>query len=331
MTHTPPDRDAAPPRTAPPAPADLPDLSRYASGSDGVPYLVTLRSGHDGPHAMISALVHGNELCGAIALDRLLRNRLQPRRGRLTLAFMNVEAFHSNPPRRFLDEDMNRVWAPEVLAGDRDSRELRRARQVRPVVDTVDLLLDLHSMQSQDAPIALSGDWPKGARLARTIGVPATIVQDPGHPAGPRLRDYAQFGDPAADAAAVLVECGQHAAPAAATLAQDAALRLLLALDMIAPAEAERLNGGPLGPAATPQRLVRVTGLVTAGHGFRMADEVVGMCPIPKAGTIVCWNEGTAIGTPYDDCVPVMPTPGATSGTTALRFGQLQEVEGTEV
>ena len=75
---------------------------------------MTLRSGRDGPHAMISALVHGNELCGAIALDRLLRNRLRPRRGRLTLAFMNVEAFHSNPPRRFLDEDMNRVWAPEV-------------------------------------------------------------------------------------------------------------------------------------------------------------------------------------------------------------------------
>lgn len=309
---------------APAPPPALPDLSRYASGSDGIPYALTLRSGRDGPHAMISALVHGNEICGAIALDRLLRDGLRPRLGQLSLVFMNVGAYQAVPARRFLDEDMNRVWSPDVLAGGRDSRELRRARQVRALVDSADILLDLHSMQSQDAPIALSGEFPKGAELARSIGVPACIVQDPGHPAGPRLRDYARFGDPQAQAAAVLIECGQHAAPAAATLAQEAALRFLHALDMVEAAEADRLNGGLLGRLAAPQRLVRVTGLVTAGAGFRMADGIVGMQPIPQAGTIVCWNEGDAVVTPYADCVPVMPTPGAAPGTTGLRFGQLQ-------
>ena len=59
---------------------------------------------------MVSAVVHGNELCGAIVLDWLLRERLRPVRGVLSLAFMNVAAFQSFDPQdptpsRYVDED----------------------------------------------------------------------------------------------------------------------------------------------------------------------------------------------------------------------------------
>ena len=300
----------------------LPSLTRYAGGTDGVPYAVVLDAGRDGPRAMVSALVHGNEICGAIALDGLLQRGLKPVRGRLAVVFMNVEAYRAEPPRRFLDEDMNRVWDPAVLNGDRSSRELARARQVRCLLEDAEQLLDLHSMQSQDAPVALSGDLDKGAELARAIGVPACIVSDPGHPAGPRMRDYGRFADPQRADAAVLIECGQHLAPAAIDLAEEATLRFLLALDMIDRAQAERLAGRALPPPPR-QQLVRVTGLVTAGARFRMADAIVGMQPIARAGTVIGWNDGTPVVTPYDDCVPVMPTPGAAPGTTALRFGRL--------
>ena len=112
-----------------------PDISSYRSGNMGVDYIHQFDSGKSGPHVMISSVVHGNELCGAIAVDNLLHNNVRPLKGKLSLAFMNVEAYLSFDPdnpsaSRYLDEDFNRLWTKEVLNGDRDSVELRRARKV---------------------------------------------------------------------------------------------------------------------------------------------------------------------------------------------------------
>jgi len=66
-----------------------------------------LDSARPGPDAMINAVMHGNELCGAIALDRLLRTGFRPTRGRLTLCFANPEAywrFDPTPPPKTLLE-----------------------------------------------------------------------------------------------------------------------------------------------------------------------------------------------------------------------------------
>ena len=41
----------------------------------------------------MQALTHGNEVCGAIAVDWLLREGVRPRRGTLTLIFANAEAY----------------------------------------------------------------------------------------------------------------------------------------------------------------------------------------------------------------------------------------------
>ena len=69
-----------------------PDIEAYRSGNTGVDYVSTFASGIAGPDVLVAALTHGNEICGAIALDRLFRAGLRPRRGKLTLAFANVAA-----------------------------------------------------------------------------------------------------------------------------------------------------------------------------------------------------------------------------------------------
>jgi len=79
---------------------------------------------------------------------------------------MNVEAFlrfdPGNPTAsRYVDEDFNRLWTTEVLDGNRDSVELRRARELRPIVDTVDFLLDIHSMQTVTPPLMMAGHFLK--------------------------------------------------------------------------------------------------------------------------------------------------------------------------
>ena len=161
-----------------------PDISAYRTGNTGVDYFISFDGPVDGPHAMITALMHGNELCGAVVLDELLRSGFRPARGRLSLGFCNVEAFLSfdvNRPTlsRFLDEDMNRLWETQILRSDRNTREARRSRKIQPLLDDVDMLLDIHSMQHPTRPLMLAGPLSKGRGLAETVGVPQTIVVGP--------------------------------------------------------------------------------------------------------------------------------------------------------
>ena len=81
--------------TLPVYPIELhkPDIRRWKTGTHGIDYVHTFDSGVPGPHVMINALTHGNELCGAIAVDALLAAGVRPARGRLTLSFANVEAY----------------------------------------------------------------------------------------------------------------------------------------------------------------------------------------------------------------------------------------------
>ena len=166
-----PDRGGAPVEIA------APDITAWRDGNTGIPYVTTLDSGRAGPHAVITALVHGNELCGAWALVRLLERGVRPSRGRLSLAFVNTAAYERFDPAnpkltRYLDEDLNRVWDRATLEGPRRSAELERARAIRPLIEAADYLLDLHSMQLPAPPLLLCGLADKGRRLARALGYP---------------------------------------------------------------------------------------------------------------------------------------------------------------
>jgi hypothetical protein len=129
---------------------------------------------------------------GAIALDALLgqQSSWQPKRGRLTLAFGNIEAFvrwdPADPDRsRYVDEDFNRVWGDEALRGPRDSIELRRARELRPYVDAADLLLDIHSMHEPCKPLMVCGTTGRGGERARRCHAAEgarLLLIDTGHP-----------------------------------------------------------------------------------------------------------------------------------------------------
>lgn len=312
-----------------------PDLGPYRQGNAGVDYVHVLDSGRPGPTVMVQALTHGNEFCGAIALKRLLDARVAPLRGRLVLAFANVEAFarfdFDDPDRsRYVDEDYNRVWgdgvqADDVLSGSRDSLELRRARRLRPFVDAADLLLDLHSMHEPCRPIMVCGVAGRGGEksvaLARRIGVPGDLLLDTGHPSGLRMIERGGFGDPASPKAAVLIECGQHWERAAAGVAYDTLLRFLRAAGALDAGWIDaRLELAP--PRA--QRVIRVTEAVVArSAGFRFAGDYTGLEVITKAGTPIARDGDRTWVAPYDGTVLVMPSLAHLQpGTTMVRLGR---------
>lgn len=302
-----------------------PDIRPYQQSNTGIDYIHCFDSGVPGPHVMLSAVVHGNELCGAIVLDELLQHPPQPQRGRLSLGFLNVAAYHRFDPNRplesrFVDEDFNRVWDTDTLAGRRDSVELRRARQVRPWIDSVDLLLDIHSMQHRTPALTLCGPHPKGRELAMQVAYPGYIVADRGHAAGRRLRDYAAFGDPQQPANALLVECGQHWEQASEGVARETALRFLRQSGIFdSDWGREKLM---LSTTDTP-RVIEITEAVTVQHeGFHFVDSFKGMEVIPRAGTLLAQDGKQPVLTPYDNCVLIMPSRRLQPGQTAVRLGR---------
>jgi predicted deacylase len=304
-----------------------PDITPYRQSNTGADWIHTFDSGRPGPCVLLNALTHGNEICGAVALDRLLRMAVRPTRGRLTIAFANVEAFLRFDPRnpyatRFIDEDFNRVWTPQVLDGPRQSVELKRARALRPFVEAADYLLDIHSMLEPSPPVMICGPLEKGIRMAFGVGVPEHIVSDTGHANGTRMRDYGAFGDKASAKNALLVECGQHWELAAAHVAWQTVWRFLRHLDVVDAQLAER----EIEPAAAPQKLITVTDAVIASSPeFRFARNFTGLDIVPRQGDVIAWDGDQPVRAPYDNCVLVMPVPNNVKiGLTAVRLGRLE-------
>jgi predicted deacylase len=305
-----------------------PDIRDHRRSNTGVDFIHTFDSGRPGPHAMVNSLTHGNEICGALVVDRLLRAGVKPRIGKLTLAFANVEAFSRFDPAnpyatRFVDEDFNRVWAAAVLDGKGQTVELRRARELRPFVESADYLLDIHSMLEPSPPVMICGPLEKGIRFAFDVGVPEHIVSDTGHANGTRMRDFGGFGDPASTRNALLVECGQHWERAAETVAWQTTWRYLRALGTVDDMQAAREIDATPAPA---QRLIRVTEAVIANSpDFRFARSFSGLEIIPRRGDVIAWDGDRAVRAPYDNCVLVMPVPNnVKTGLTAVRLGRME-------
>jgi len=306
----------------------FPDIRRYATGNAGIPYVFTFDSGEAGPHVMINALTHGNEVCGAIVVKELLDLGIRPRRGKVTLAFANVAAYQRFDPAcpdasRFVDQDFNRVWTAAILDDlSRDSVELRRAREMRPVIDDVDFLLDLHSMHERSAPLSVCGPLDKGVALARRLGTPLWVISDEGHPEGRRMRDYAGFADPDSPKNALLIECGQHWEASAVEVARDVTARFLV---LHGGMDTEDLPASWFQPKPPAVKLVRVTEPVVASSmDFRFAGQYTGLETFAQAGATIGWRDGEPVKTPYANCVLVMPSlRQLRPGVTVVRLGQL--------
>ena len=301
-----------------------PDISAYRAGNTGIDYVTTFDSGNAGPHVMISAVTHGNELCGAITLDYLFKQNVRPKFGKLSFSFNNYRAFLNFDPKhplmsRFVDEDFNRLWSRDILDSEQTSAELERARELRPFVETVDYLLDIHSMQTSVAPLMLAGPLAKGRKFSEQLGYPVHVVSDEGHAAGRRLRDYGAFRDPSSDKNALLVECGQHWEAASADVSLRTAVRFLLACGCIGETEIAEYAVAK----GRPQKFIEVVEVVTIKTpAFRFVEPYEGLEVIPKAGTIFGYDKDEEVTTPCDNCIMIMPSRRLYQGQTAVRLGR---------
>ncbi|WYX19111.1 succinylglutamate desuccinylase/aspartoacylase family protein [Achromobacter xylosoxidans] len=283
------------------------DLSAYRQGNTGIDYVHRFESGKPGPHVLINALTHGNEICGMVAATHLLDTGVRPKVGTLTVSFANMEAYNAfdidNPyENRQLVHNLNRIWSPEWLDGNEQSPELRRARELRPVLDAADYVLDIHSTRAPVQPFWVYPEMARNAALAAAVGAPAVqLVMPAGRFPGTGVLNYGRHGDPASDSGgALVVECGQHFAQSAATLATDVTLRFLAHLGLVdTPA-----GNAPYTPAQ-PFRLLEVH--MVKSEDFTFTRPVLGFEVFDK-GDLIAINAGEEIRSPCDNCTIFMPT-----------------------
>ncbi|RYF35104.1 MAG: succinylglutamate desuccinylase [Comamonadaceae bacterium] len=313
--------DPLPTSTVPAAPA-IPaievvqgDLSAYREANTGIDYVHRFASGRPGPHVLINSLTHGNEICGMVAVKHLLDTGVRPLVGTLTLSFAHVEAynaFDATKPfeNRQIVHNLNRIWSDEMLGGTEDSPELRRARDLRPVVAAADHILDIHSTSQDVVPFWVYPDFGRNATVALAIGIPSVhLVMPNGLGSGTPLIQHGAHAGADAPGAAMVAECGQHFKRATADVATEVALRFLAHFGLI---EREAVEAPP------PQRRFELLQThIIQSEDFRFVRPLIGFETFAK-GELIAHNGADDIRAPCDDCTVFMPAQKAILGREAV-------------
>lgn len=308
-------------QTLPPLEVLPRDLSAYRQGNTGVDYVHRFDSGRPGPHVLINALTHGNELCGMVAATHLLDANVRPRRGTLTVSFANVAAYESFDPARPFDSrqlvhNLNRIWSPEWLDGERDSPELQRARALRPVVAAADHILDIHSTSEPVVPFWVYPRFARNAEVAMAIGRPCVhLVMPEGLNTGTPLMQHGRHGQADGPGVGLVVECGQHFLRSTSALATAVTLDFLAHFGLIERAQAPGADAA--AAQAAPRRFELLKTFVIKTPEFRFARPLVGF-EVFDEGELIATDGDDEIRAVCDDCTVFMPARRAIVGVEAV-------------
>ncbi len=303
-----------------------PDISPYKNSNTGIDYIITLDSGLSGPHVFISSIVHGNEPCGALAIDWFLKNDYRPLSGKLTLGFMNIEAYLAfdplNPNRtRWVEEDFNRLWAEGVLEDPKRKRtsEFLRANEVKNIVSHVDYLLDIHSMQKPCIPLMMAGMLHKGIDFARDVGMRMPIISDTGHNEGMRMRDYFGFSNKESQKNALLVECGQHWAKSSEVVAIETMIRFLRTTSIMDKNFADDFiyKNKAINFQNNVYKVGKIITIKT--EKFKFDQDWQGF-EILKKGVLIGKDDQEDVCAPFVETILIMPSKRLFPGKTAVRL-----------
>jgi predicted deacylase len=282
------------------------DLSAYRRGNVGIDYVHRFDSGHPGPHLLVNALTHGNELCGMVAATHLLDRGVRPDIGTLTVSFANVAAYESFDIARPFDSrqlvhNMNRIWSGDWLDGPEQSPELVRARALRGVVEAADHILDLHSTSQPVPPFWVYPDYARNRAVAQAIARPALHLLMPrGLGSGTPLIQYGHHGqDGPGPGVALVAECGQHFLQASADLATAVTLDFLAHFGLI--------DALPRAPAEPPRRFALLETHLVQSTEFRFTRPLIGLETFAQ-GEVIAVDGQRQIVAPCDDCTVFMPT-----------------------
>lgn len=290
-----------------------------------------------GPSLIVLGAVHGNEICGTRAIERLITEfqagARQLQAGRLSLVPV-TNALAYQRASRLGDRNLNRGLQP--TSSPRDNED-HIANALCPLLAEHDVLLDLHSFQSGDVAFVMVGplDNPgplerfeharREEALARCLGVhravdgwlaayavgvreraslaarfpEAGIDNDVRYGIGTTeyMRSVGGFG--------LTLECGQHDDPAAPDVAYRAVISTLRHIGMLSGAKPDTLE--PMESLRLERVVVRLHASDRFERPWKSFDRI-------SSGEVIAWRDtGEAVRAPHDGHI-VFPNPHALPG-----------------
>jgi predicted deacylase len=295
-----------------------------------------------GPKLLVTAAVHGNETCGVSSIEQVMAaldsGALQLLRGTLTFVPIANPLAHQLG-RREGERNLNRNLRPAVIAQDFEDRV---AARLCPLLASHDVLLDLHSFQSQGQAFVMLGPQDNAgdlepfahasaeAALAKCLG-PARIVEgwlstyelglrrraankheasaprqdltlDPHYGVGTTEYMRSQGGY------GVTLECGQHLDPQAPEVARLAILRSMALLGLISPEAAAAQQ------PSQPAEVLQLYEVIDRQHpDDRFEQAWTSFDAISKGQKIGTRHDGSAVLAPADGRI-VFPNSKALTG-----------------
>ncbi|HMB66313.1 MAG TPA: succinylglutamate desuccinylase/aspartoacylase family protein [Patescibacteria group bacterium] len=111
------------------------------------------KGGKPGKKLAVFAGVHGDERAGVFALEKLIKN-IEPEAGEVYFVYANPEAIERDV--RYTEKNLNRCFLKEAGV---ENYEERRAKELMPILDECDALLDLHASNNKEAtPFIICGE-----------------------------------------------------------------------------------------------------------------------------------------------------------------------------
>lgn len=278
----------------------------------------TYESDVAGPHVLLFGAVHGNETCGAVALDRLRREieqgQLQLASGKLTVVpICNPEAHRQNV--RQIDKNLNRIFT-DMQKVEPACYESSLAVPLMALIRDCDVLLDLHSYGAGNIPLTLLDyDTPQTRKLMQAIGLPDVLVGWP-----ELYADHTELS--AGDAVqyaiehgknAICVECGQHTDPTSIEVAYNAARRVMAA---------EGLADAPAA-TVTDWRACRMKVIITREENGTWVKPWQHMDRVQKGELLATYADGRQVTASIDGYI-VLPKPKALVGTEWIYLAVLE-------
>jgi predicted deacylase len=265
-----------------------------------IPSAVEITADTPGPSAVVFAGVHGDEVSGVHAIEKLFFDffvgERKLRQGSLSLVRVNEQALAAE--RRYMRYNLNRLfretYSPEI---DRGSYEFRRAQELKTLLRNCDYFLDLHSAPIAQEPFVVAEQGV--ADFFSRLGIARIMTgwsKFSGGAIGGDAENYANTHG----AKSATLESGSHFDKRSNDVAYKAVLSFLSLLGMIDGVERQ---------GAASSEIVDMYSVVTKeSEDFRYVGEVDNFQPIPK-GKPFAFQNGQALTVSEDSflLIPMKP------------------------
>lgn len=155
--------------------------------------------------------IHGNEPAGVFAINQVLqelRERALPFKGKFYGIAGNLPALQSGV--RFIEADLNRIWAPNGQAVSSPSESVERTEIIKILEEILQetdkpiMVFDLHTTSAESIPFIAIGDTLRNRYIASRFPVPIVLGLEE-HMKGTLFSFLSRSG-----ISSIIFEAGQH-------------------------------------------------------------------------------------------------------------------------